>query len=539
MKLRDRSGGMVLALAIGLAGARDARAQGPTLPDSTPARSPGGQSSSLGPIPGAGATLFQNVPGAGQPSLAQEGGAPPLGGRPGPSVSRAPASVTQPGGGFTQPIQGAANPIGVLQPAPLPIYGSLSLPTGPEDEGPPDGMTLDMAIERLVRENLELRAQFYEIPQARADVLTASLRANPVFYADSQLVPYGQYSRQRPGGPLQYDVNVTIPLDINNKRRARVEAAARAQRVIEAVYQDHVRLQIDNLYTAYVDVLAARETVRFQKASLEGLERLLESVQKKFEAGAIFEADRNRVRIQRDQAAIGLADAEQSLKNSTRTLASLLNIPPDQAESLQLRGTINDTASPPPPADELARVALMERPDVASYRLGLQSAMANVKLQRANRISDVYLLVQPYTFQNNTPFGTKSATSYAVGLTVPLPIVNRNQGQIERARLNVRQTQIEGADLERKVRTEVDKALAEYQISRQAVQRLQQVVLPDAQNVLATIKRQFDLGQIDVFVYLNALKDFNDIIRQYRDALVRHRRAMLDLNTALGRRILP
>ena len=47
----------------------------------------------------------------------------------------------------------------------------------------------------------------------RADVLTASLRANPIFYADSQLVPYGSDSVEAPDGPTQYDVNISHPLD--------------------------------------------------------------------------------------------------------------------------------------------------------------------------------------------------------------------------------------------------------------------------------------------------------------------------------------
>src|SRR5205807_4155966 len=101
--------------------------------------------------------------------------------------------------------------------------GPLDLPAIREDDGPPNGLTLDMAIERLVRENLDLRSRFFEIPQAEADILTAGLRANPLLYADSQLIPYGQYSTARPGGPLQYDLNVTYPLDVTHKRRARIE----------------------------------------------------------------------------------------------------------------------------------------------------------------------------------------------------------------------------------------------------------------------------------------------------------------------------
>ncbi len=127
-----------------------------------------------------------------------------------------------------------------------------------------------------MRQNLDLRAKQLEIPQARADVLTASLRANPLFYADSQLVPYGSDSVRRPDGPTQYDVNISHPIDYSHKRLARMAYAARALEVMEAQYQNEVRLAIQNLYIAYVDVLAARETVRYLQTSIKGLERGLE-----------------------------------------------------------------------------------------------------------------------------------------------------------------------------------------------------------------------------------------------------------------------
>ena len=156
-----------------------------------------------------------------------------------------------------------------------PIYGPLDFPNVTDDPGPADGITLDAAIERLVRENLYLRAVSFELPMGEADVLTASLRANPVFYADSQLIPYGAYSRNRPGGQTQYDVNISYPLDVSFKRKARIVSSSRAKQVLEQQYRDAVRLQIDNLYTVYVDVLAARATLRFTTASVDGAREVL------------------------------------------------------------------------------------------------------------------------------------------------------------------------------------------------------------------------------------------------------------------------
>ena len=220
--------------------------QGPTLPAEAPATA-GGVSSLLGPSPGALPHPAGLVP-AGQEET--------LGGRPGPSVPRVPSTITTPG---QRPV-GVPEQEGITSPpslplAEIPLFGPLAIPDGREDEGPPEGLTLDQAIERLVHENLALRARLLELPQAEADILTASLRANPLLYVDSQLIPYGNYSTQRPGGPLQYDINITYPLDVTHKRQARTVVARRAKQVLEAQYQDAVRLQIDNLYTAFSDVL--------------------------------------------------------------------------------------------------------------------------------------------------------------------------------------------------------------------------------------------------------------------------------------------
>lgn len=493
----------------------------------------------LAQIPGGPGSSLGDVPGRGQSPAPVAGDNAPLQGGLGPGVSRAPSSVTRP----AQPF-GLPEPLSLTPPATPtipepPNYGTLSLPLDPRNEGPENGISLDDAIERLVQENLDLRGRFLEIPQAQADVLTAGLRANPVFYYDTQLIPYGNYSAQRPGGQTQYDVNVTLPLDWNGKRRVRAEVATRARRVIEAQYQDAVRLQINSLYTSFVDVLAARETVRFAETSIEGLDRFLRLVDSQHRGGERTGGDVNRVRIQRDTAQVGLSESEERLLQAKRALSPLLNVPMPDAEVLEYRGTIFDTAPPPPPIEELGRIALNARPDLQAFRLGVDYARSDVRLQQAERYQDVFLLAQPYTFQNNEPFGSKSATSWGVGLTVPLPIFDRNQGRIQRAQVNVRQTQIELETLQQQVLAEVRQAERRYAVSRDSVSRIERDLIPSAIKVRDEAMRRYQAGETDISVVLNAQRDYNDLVRQYRDTLIRHRRSMLELNTAVGCRILP
>jgi cobalt-zinc-cadmium efflux system outer membrane protein len=491
---------------------------------------PGSLDSLLGPMPGSSGISFGMQPGRDDMLL----------GRIGTSVPRVPTSIATPGGVYLGPPPSLV--FAAAQPPPVPrapFFGTLELPKYAEEEGPADGLTLDQAIDLLVDNNLDLRAKQMEIPQARADVLTASLRANPIFYADAQLVPYGSDSIRRPDGPTQYDVNISLPFDYSHKRWARTAFASRALEVMEAQYQNEVRLAIQNLYNAYVDVLAARETVRYAQTSVRGLDEYLRVNQRLFEQKSATSADVNQAKADRAIAAAGLDDAEENLLQKKRTLGELLNLLPDQAERIELRGMIGDIAPPPPTREELVPIAYNSRPDIAAYRLGITAAEANVKLQRANRFSDAYLLLQPYTYQNNAPYGRESGTSYAVGMTIPLPVFNRNQGNIERARINVDQSRVQLQYLERRVVTEVQQAWHEYRVSGMIVQQLGTQVLTASDLAVKARSRLFDEGEVAKVIYLDTQRKYNEYAKSYLDSLVRHRRSMLTLNTVVGQRILP
>jgi len=507
-------------------------AQSATLDTSYPPL-PGSSSPSLGQSPGSGGGSFVNLPGA----------SAILGGRPGVTTPKGiPTSIATPGA-MPSPTIGqqaiTAPPGNPVSPTSTPLYGTLEVPTEAEEDGPPDGLTLDQAIATTLQNSRDLQAKYHEIPMARADVLQASLRNNPIFYWDAQLMPYGQYNKLYLGGPPQYDVNITYPFDVSRKRRARTIVAARAEKVLEAQYQDAVRQRIDDVYGAYVATLGARQTLRYAELSVKGLTRLEERTRQLQERGSVATSDLNRVQIQLRTAQLGLIDAQAAYLKSKLDLGALMNLPNQQARALEIRGSIRDQAPPPPPLEELFKTAIESRPDLISYRLGLQRAQADVNLARSNSYNDVYLLYQPYTFQDNQPFGLKSTYGWAVGMTVTLPFFNRNQGGIARANYNVSQTELELKDLERQVLVDVEKALAEYNVTRQEILELGSKVVPAARKIRDDTRTLYLAGDKSIIDYTNSELEFNAVAKQYLDTAIRHRLSMLSLNTAVGRRILP
>ena len=489
----------------------------------------------LGPSPGAGEAPFRVTPGAGEARLGEQPGGP---GFTSTMQQRDVLSAASSDGRSISQVRPARiAPSARIQSQKIPIYGPLEVPDV-SDEGPPDGLTLDTAIERLAQVNYGLRTKFQEIPKAQADILSAGLRGNPLVFASADGVPYGSYSPRRPG-ENGYSVVLIQPIDVNRKRLVRVHVAEQAKKVLEAQYQDAVRLEIDNLYTAFVDVLDARETVRFARASLAGLNRVLKTTEEQYRKELVPQTEVESAAIQRDTAEVFLEQAETALRQAKRALAVLLDIPPAQADSLEVRGSLRDDLAPPPPPEDLAKLALCVRPDIVSYRLGIRRAQADVTLQRAERFPDVFVLYTPYGFRNNAPVDEKSATSWSVGALVSIPLFNRNQGNIRRAEHTVMQTQIELTGLERQALSEVERASLDCASTRAAAERLERGILPRARRLRDQKYTLYTQGQENIVTYLNAQRDYNEVVRQYRDALIRHRRSMLRLNTAVGQRVLP
>jgi cobalt-zinc-cadmium efflux system outer membrane protein len=451
----------------------------------------------------------------------------------GPDVLSAISSEGQPVRPFERlPMSPPQQP----PPPPAPVYGQLEIPET-EDEGPANGLTLDSAIDRLVQWNIDLRTKAFEIPKARADLLTAGLRANPLVFATASSIPYGSYSPQRPG-ENGYSATVIYPLDVSHKRLARTDVFGHAEHVLEAQYQDAVRMEIDRLYTVYVNLVAARETLRYALASHAGLDTMVKITERQLQNQLVAPVDLERVLMQRDLAELGIEQARLAVREAQQNLAAMLNWPLGEAHLLEPRATLRDRAVVAS-RDQLCDTALRSRPDLIAYRLGVQRAQADVRLTEAEKYTDLFVLYSPYELRNNAPTGGQNATSWSFAVFGSIPLFNQNQGNIRRAQVNVTQTEAELVGLERQIVAEVERGFAEYAASRAAVERLERTILPRARRLRDSMANLMKQGQASAVDYLSAQKDYNDVVRQYRDALIRHRRSMLRLNTVLGSRVMP
>jgi cobalt-zinc-cadmium efflux system outer membrane protein len=282
--------------------------------------------------------------------------------------------------------------------------------------------------------------------------------------------------------------------------------------------------------------------VRFSQVYVTGIRKLHSLVEELYKKEQAKEADLLAVQVNVEKADLQLKQAMQTKIKANRALALMLNIPltdVEQIEKLDVFDPVGRSRPLPMSREELVQKAVARRPDLVAYRYGLRRAQADVQVARANAYPDVYVLYQPYTLQNNTYLGVPSAYSWWLGVTATIPVYARNQGNITRARINVTQTEVQAQSAERLVISDVLNAAQELEQSLIAVSGFRNKILPPAKKVRDAAFLRWQGGDTPMQDYLDAQQNYNDIVHSYLDALMRHRRAILDLNTAVGERVLP
>ena len=105
--------------------------------------------------------------------------------------------------------------------------------------------------------------------------------------------------------------------------------------------------------------------------------------------------------------------------------------------------------------------------------------------------------------------------------------------------VNADQSALERAAIERRIVDDVETAYDSYEFTRKGILQIEEQLLPEIEKARGKNVEKLRSGTLDAAGYLNVQRDLDDLGRQYRELLLRHRRSMLDLNTAVGVRVLP
>jgi len=392
-------------------------------------------------------------------------------------------------------------------------------------------ISIAAAVNEAIEHNLGLLALKGNLSIADAALMTARLRPNPVASASADHLDWlgTGYNEINNGGPPEYAFRMDVPFERANKRDRRIELATLTRSVAEAQFANAVRqLQLD-VTLACIDVQGARAMRALVADNLRALEEIARVNRLRVAAGAIapFESTRSDVAMLQFRATA--ARAELELTTASVRLQTLLGRPVyqtiDVGDALRM-----DTTTALPDLERVRTLALEIRPDLRALQLGAVRSQADLRLQEAIGKVD-YTLGAEYRRQQGV-----SGRSNSLGffMSAPVPLSNRNQGEIARAEAERLQVSRQIAALHAEVLAEVQAAYSEYQATSALVAAMERDLLKPAASARDISTYTYRAGGSSLLELLDAQRAFNDTMQGYLDAQVSMRKAISRLNAAVG-----
>jgi cobalt-zinc-cadmium efflux system outer membrane protein len=404
----------------------------------------------------------------------------------------------------------------------------------PED-GPGTILTEEQAVAEGLQNNLVLLAERVNLTIAEASIITARLRPNPVFSFGSDhldWVGYG-FNELNGGGPTEIAWRVDLPIEREGKRRFRTETAGLAKDVAQARLLDSIRTLTRELRLACVDVIQAKANLELARDNLRALEELVRINEARVQAGSIPPLELTRSRVAMLQFQGNVKRAELELATAKMKLELLLGRKTPSGQ-FDLMGELKVAHDNDLDLKRLAEIARGSRPDLRAQELSMARSHSELQLQLAQAKVD-YTLGSEFRRQAGV-----NGRSNSIGFffSVPLPVYNRNQGEIARVRAESEQLLRQMRFLEAQVLSEINTAHQEFQSARELVDSIERSLLKPAQEARDTVAYVYRAGAATLMEYLDAQRAYNDSRQTYHEALAVYRKAVIRVNAACGQEVV-
>ena len=399
----------------------------------------------------------------------------------------------------------------------------------------PPRLSLDEALRLATERNPSLAAARNSVEIAQSRRIDAGVRPNPAVTFESGNYPLFESPRPPFADNQELTLRVDQEIELAGRRRLRTQAAEAGITSMEASFQDQQRRLEFDVRRSYFSVALAKADVEVAQVALDEIDKVISLNRARNQQGEISGGEVRRIQVERLRFADDLFNAQLALRNARSTLLALLNAPDlgvefDVTEALApnpAAATV-EPVQPAPLLDaaSLRTQALALRPDLQAAQREVQRADTETQLQRALRTPNITV-----GGGYRRDFGSNAVV---FGVTVPLPLSNRNQGGVARADAERRQAANVAAAAATSVLLDVQQAINAADVSRARVQYIEREYLTPARESRDIVLASYRLGSANLIDFLDAQRAFRDTVRTYNRALYDQRLSLFQLVSATG-----
>ena len=393
-------------------------------------------------------------------------------------------------------------------------------------------LTLKEAEQRFLERNLSLIAERYNIDMAQAQVLQAKLFENPVISLEQNVYNRlnGKYFDFGKEGEAVVEIEQVIHLAGQRNKQVRLEKINKE--IAEYQFEEVMRTLRQELNEKFVEVYFLSKSIAIYEKEVNSLQALLGGMKIQQEKGNISLMEISRLESMLFSLRKEKNERENDLLTTRGELNLLLNLPEDTQVQLSLDEEVLQQLDLSQLSFADLKAIINERPDQKIARSTVNASRANLKLQKSMAFPEFSVK------GNNDRVGNFINDYFAIGVSLSVPIFNRNQGNIKAARFSIQQAGVQQeyaanrADMELfTAYTSLEKATQLYQSTNMDLER-------NFEKLITGVNENFTRKNISLLEFIDYYDSYKETCIQLYEIKKNVFLAMENLNTVVGQNVL-
>jgi len=378
-------------------------------------------------------------------------------------------------------------------------------------------MSIDEAIVRVMDASPRLQSAVTGIDVAKGEEQQAGFRPNPELSLEAE--DFAGNDQYGGSNSAEYTLSLNQKIELGGKRNARIKAAQASS----AVAQEDISIErlniLRDVHAAYLNVLVETESVDLAVEQQQLAEDVLNSVNKRVNAAAESEIQKSKAEVTLANTLIQKEQTSRQLQIARHSLAKLwggitFNEHLDKSYLLKLEQ---------PESYEYFVEKLSNLPDMQRLALESERKDSLFNLAKTERSADPTVSVGVRRFEEG------SDNAFLVGLSIPLQVFNKNQGNIAKAQAEIDQTQSDSQQFELNLKQSLFENWQNWKTAYSEASHLKTKLLPAAEKSFHLAQSAYKRGRFTYLEVLDAQRTLINARDQYLNTLRRYHNARINV----------
>jgi cobalt-zinc-cadmium efflux system outer membrane protein len=400
-------------------------------------------------------------------------------------------------------------------------------PSLPEEK---NDLVLRNAARLALQRNPELAAFSKEVQALKGVTLQAGLLPNPelTLFAENagNLQKVDRSAAVGAKEVEQQDTTLRINqlIELGGKRAARVKAASLGEEVAEQAYEARRVDLIAQVANVFTEVLAAQEQLRLAEESQQLAQRVVNTVSKRVQSGKVPPIEETKVEVAFSATEIAMVQAQRDLATARKRLALLWGSSSPQFN--KVLGNLESLVALPS-FEALAERALAS-PMALRAMKNMEQRKAVLEVEQTRRIPNLTVMAGVL---NHSQTG---GTTAIAGISIPLQIFDRNQGNLHEAYQRVDKAMDEQMATELRLKSELTQAYEALIAAQNETRILRDSILPRAKSAFEVTNKGYELGKFGFLEVLDAQRTLFQNQVLYVRALANYQRFVNEIERLIA-----